>query len=361
MLEWSGAWGRYPAAAALFAFVAELAHPQPGYPRTLAIAIALYSYWALAGMAVPGRDAWTPARGGVCRRVRAARANGALRRAERLGGRPLAVRGLAGDDRVRGHARVRRRPPGGRRLDGFNRTSTWLDLLTDLRRELASSSQRVVDLATTFLNVGGLTLLILLILAAYLTAVAAAQAIGRVDRSLARLRAAPRPDRRGVPRGALLHALHPGGCSSSSRSSPTPSGAGGTSSGRPTTHRISRRSRPRPCGTCRSLRSWSGTSSVSRSHDRAVVVFEGAAPHARGAASDARPDGAVYARRDVAADAWLVAHGGLAGAIVEASLALALVGVLVARAAPRAASRSRRPTRQPRRRGAAGVGTTNPA
>lgn len=32
----------------------------------------------------------------------------------------------------------------------------------------------------------------------------------------------------------------------------------------------------------------------------------------------------------MAADAWLVAHGGLAGAIVEASLALALVGVLVA-------------------------------
>ena len=41
VLEWSGAWGRYPAAAALFAFVAlELAHPQPGYPRTLAIASA---------------------------------------------------------------------------------------------------------------------------------------------------------------------------------------------------------------------------------------------------------------------------------------------------------------------------------
>jgi hypothetical protein len=32
----------------------------------------------------------------------------------------------------------------------------------------------------------------------------------------------------------------------------------------------------------------------------------------------------------VAADAWLVAHGGLAGAIVEAAIALALVAVLVA-------------------------------
>ena len=60
VLEWTGRLGRYPAAAALFAFVAlELAHPSPGYPRTLGIAIALYSYWALAGMAVYGRDPWT--------------------------------------------------------------------------------------------------------------------------------------------------------------------------------------------------------------------------------------------------------------------------------------------------------------
>ncbi len=56
--EWR--YGRYPAALALFAFVAlELAHPRPSYPRTLGVAIALYSYWALAGMAVFGRDAWT--------------------------------------------------------------------------------------------------------------------------------------------------------------------------------------------------------------------------------------------------------------------------------------------------------------
>ena len=37
-------------------------NPRPAYPRTLAIATALYSYWALAGMAVYGREAWT--RGG---------------------------------------------------------------------------------------------------------------------------------------------------------------------------------------------------------------------------------------------------------------------------------------------------------
>jgi hypothetical protein len=92
--------------------------------------------------------------------------------------------GLAGDDRVRGTLAFVGVLLGSTAFDGFSRTSTWSDLLTDLRRELATSSQRVVDLATTFLNIGGLTLLIVVILAAYLAAVAAAQALGRVDRSL---------------------------------------------------------------------------------------------------------------------------------------------------------------------------------
>ncbi|MGH3077429.1 MAG: fenitrothion hydrolase [Gaiellaceae bacterium] len=185
VLEWSGAWGRYPAAAALFAFVAlELAHPQPDYPRTLAIAIALYSYWALAGMAVFGRDAWTRHGEGF------AVAFGLLARIAPFAARngSVVVRwpftGLAGDDRVRGTLAFVGVLLGSTAFDGFSRTSTWSDLLTDLRRELATSSQRVVDLATTFLNIGGLTLLIVVILAAYLAAVAAAQAIGRVDRSL---------------------------------------------------------------------------------------------------------------------------------------------------------------------------------
>ena len=156
VLEWSGAWGRYPAAAALFAFVSlELAHPQPGYPRTLAIAIALYSYWALAGMAVFGRDAGpgteraSPSRSGCSRGSRRSPRG-------RLGGRPLAVhRPRRRRPRSR-HARIRRRPARVDGFDGFNRTSTWSDLLTDLRGSLADSSQRVIDLATTFLNLGGL-------------------------------------------------------------------------------------------------------------------------------------------------------------------------------------------------------------
>ena len=73
---------------------------------------------------------------------------------------------------------------GSTSFDGFSRTSTWQDLLADLRAELAGSSQRTIDLATTFLNVGGLAFFVAAILATYLAAVAAAEKLGRVGRSL---------------------------------------------------------------------------------------------------------------------------------------------------------------------------------
>ena len=53
--------------------------------------VALYTYWALAGMAVYGRDAVDAVRRGLRGRVRAARADRAVRGARRRGRRPLAV------------------------------------------------------------------------------------------------------------------------------------------------------------------------------------------------------------------------------------------------------------------------------
>ena len=185
VLEWTGRMGRYPAAAALFAFVAlELAHPRPAYPRTLGIAIALYTYWALAGMAVYGRDPWTRYGEGF------AVAFGLLARIA-----PFAVRdgavvvrwpftGLGGADRIRGTLLFVAVLLGSTSFDGFSRSSTWQDLLGDLRAELAGSSQRTVDLATTFLNLGGLAVFVAAILATYLAAVAAAEKLGRIERSL---------------------------------------------------------------------------------------------------------------------------------------------------------------------------------
>ena len=185
VLEWTGRWGRYPAAAALFSFVAlELAHPRPAYPRTLGIAIALYTYWALAGMAVYGRDAWTRFGEGfaVAFALLARMAPFAVRDGSVVVRWPFT--GLAGDDRVRGTLVFVAVLLGSTSFDGFSRSSTWQDLLGQLRAELAGSSQRTVDLATTFLNLGGLAFFVAAILATYLAAVAGAEKLGRIDRSL---------------------------------------------------------------------------------------------------------------------------------------------------------------------------------
>ena len=185
VLTWSGAWGRYPAAAALFAFVTlELAHPRPAYPRTLAIAIALYSYWALAGMAVYGRDAWTRYGEGF------AVAFGLLARIAPFAacdGR-VVVRwpftGLAGDDRTRGALVFIAVLLGSTSFDGFSRTSSWQDLISNVQANLADSSQRTIDLATTVVNLGGLVFFVAAVLATYLAAVAAAEKLGGMRRSL---------------------------------------------------------------------------------------------------------------------------------------------------------------------------------
>jgi hypothetical protein len=185
VLEWTGKWGRYPAAGALFAFVAlELTNPRPDDPRTLGIAAALYSYYALAGMAVYGRDTWTRNGEGF------AVAFELLSRLAPLARRGEAVvvrwpfTGLAGDERRRGTLLVVAVMLGSTSFDGFSRSSTWVDLLADVRANLVDSSQRTVDLATTLLNLGGLVFFVLAVLATYLLAVAAAEVLGKVRRSL---------------------------------------------------------------------------------------------------------------------------------------------------------------------------------
>ena len=185
VLEWTGRMGRYPAAVALFSFVTlELAHPRPSYPRTLGIAVALYTYWALAGMAVYGRDAWTRYGEGF------AVAFGLLARIAPFAARDgrAVIRwpftGLAGDDRVPGTLLVVAVLLGSTSFDGFSRTATWQDLLAELRAELADSSQRTIDLATTLVSIGGLAFFVAAVLATYLAAVAAAEKLGGVRRSL---------------------------------------------------------------------------------------------------------------------------------------------------------------------------------
>ena len=178
-------YGRYPAAIALFAFVAlELAHPRPDYPRTLGVAIALYSYWALAGMAVFGRDAWT--KGGEGFAV-------AFSLLSRIA--PFAVRdgaivvrwpfvGLAGAERVPGTLIFVAVLLGSTSFDGFLRTTTWQNLIGDVRRNVADESQWVVDLATTFVSVVGLAVFVGVVVFTYLVAVSSARLLVHAPRSL---------------------------------------------------------------------------------------------------------------------------------------------------------------------------------
>ena len=185
VLQWSGRWGRYPAAAALFSFVAlELTNPRPAYPRTLAIAIALYSYWALAGMAVYGREAWS--RGGegfaVMFQLFSRIAPFAVRDSRVIVRWPFT--GLAGSDPVAGALLFVAVMIGSTSFDGFSRTAKWQNLISEIRADLADSSLRVIDLATTATNLAGLALFVTAVALTYLAAVRAAAALSGTRRSL---------------------------------------------------------------------------------------------------------------------------------------------------------------------------------
>jgi hypothetical protein len=185
LLEYPERLGRYPAAAALLAFVAlELAHPRPDDPRVLGIATALYTYWALAGMAVYGREAWTHGGEGF------AAAFGLLARGAPFadsGGR-LVVRwpltGLGGPERAIGTLAVVAVLLGSTSFDGFSRTSAWQDLLAEVRERLVGSASGRIDLTLGLVNFAGLLAFCALVALAYAAAVAVARRLVRAPRSL---------------------------------------------------------------------------------------------------------------------------------------------------------------------------------
>ena len=186
VLDYPERFGRYPAALALFAFVTlELAHPRPAYPRTLGVAIALYSYWALSGMAIFGRDTWTRSGEGF------AVAFSLLARIA-----PFAVRdgtivvrwpftGLAGAERTRGTLVVVAVMLGSTSFDGFSRTTQWQNVLADVRSSLVDEPLWLIDLATTFVSIGGLAFLVGAVVWTFLLAVEGARRLVRAPRPLA--------------------------------------------------------------------------------------------------------------------------------------------------------------------------------
>jgi hypothetical protein len=172
LFEYPERLGCYPAAVALLAFVAlELTHPRSADPRVLGVATALYTYWALAGMAVYGRDAWTRGGEGF------AAAFGLLARIAPFARRDdrIVVRwpftGLGGAEHEPGTLAVIAVLLGSTSFDGFSRTTTWQDVLADVRARYVDAPSWKLDLATTAVNLAGLLAFVLAVAAAYLLAV----------------------------------------------------------------------------------------------------------------------------------------------------------------------------------------------
>jgi hypothetical protein len=177
--------GRYPAALALFAFVTlELAHPRPAYPRTLGVAVALYSYWALGGMAVFGRETWTRSGEGfaVAFSLLARIAPFAVRDGATVVRWPLT--GLAGADPVRGTLVFVAVLLGSTSFDGFSRSSVWQNVLADVRTALADEPVWLIDVATTFANIGGLVVFVAAVVLTYRVAVEGARRLVGWPRAL---------------------------------------------------------------------------------------------------------------------------------------------------------------------------------
>lgn len=177
--------GRYPAAAALLAYVTlELAYQRPADPRVLGVAIALYTYWALGGMAVYGRETWT--RQGEAFAV----AFSLLARIAPFAKRDDAIvvrwplTGLAGAERMPGTLVFVAVLLGSTSFDGFSRTSAWQNLVGDLRADLVGESQRTVDLVLTLVNLAGLSMFVAAVVLTYSAAVIWAQRLAHAPRSL---------------------------------------------------------------------------------------------------------------------------------------------------------------------------------
>ncbi len=177
--------GRWPGAVAYFAFtVLELAYTDPANPRTLAVAIVVYSYWALFGMAAFGREAWTRHGEGF------AVAFAYLARLSPVAWRDGGVRvrwplaGLAGDERVPGSLAFVAVMLGSVGFDGFSRTSTWQNVLADVQSPYALDRPGLADLLTTLVDLGGLTATVLAVALAYRLACALARYGTRAPRDL---------------------------------------------------------------------------------------------------------------------------------------------------------------------------------
>jgi hypothetical protein len=185
--EWLGRW---PAAVLLFAFATlELAWPRSAEPRTLALAIVVYSWITWAGMLIYGRRAWLEngeafsVYFGLLSRI----SPFAVR--EEDGRRLVIVRpplsGLVSGDPRHGTVAFVAVMLGSVAFDGLSRATWWQDELFELESRYIVESTTKADLAHLGFNLLGLTAAVVAIGLMYAVAVLAAKAVGHTDVKLA--------------------------------------------------------------------------------------------------------------------------------------------------------------------------------
>jgi hypothetical protein len=173
--------GRWPAAALLFAFTAlELAYPYASSPRSLALAIAIYSWITWLGMITFGRVAWTEngeafaVYFGLLSRISAFYVRERDDREPEVMVR-LPLSGLAGREGRPGTVPFLAVMLGSVAFDGFSRTTWWQERLFSIDAELGLDRPRLADLAITALNIAGLLGAVALVALLFQIAVAGAR------------------------------------------------------------------------------------------------------------------------------------------------------------------------------------------
>jgi hypothetical protein len=178
--EYRERWGRWPAAFLLASFAAlELAYIEPANPRSLALAIYLYSAVTWLGMLAFGRRAWLE--NGEAFTVYF----GFLSRLS-----PFTLREEGGERRIVVRApllsvSIRDLRPGTVAFvavmlgtvafDGFSRTTWWIDRRYDVSTRVAGDSPHLSDLVTTVFNLVGLVVAIATVALVYTLAVRTAE------------------------------------------------------------------------------------------------------------------------------------------------------------------------------------------
>jgi hypothetical protein len=182
--------GRWPAAILLLAFATlELAYPRSAEPRTLALAIVVYSWITWAGMLVFGRRPWLE--NGEAFHVYFGLLSliAPFAVEEHEGRRRVVLRtplaGLTRRQEVPGTVAFVAVMLGSVAFDGLSRAGWWQDRRYDLEAEYIVDSPRMADLVATGFNLLGLLFAVAVIALMFLAAIRVARAVSGTRERLA--------------------------------------------------------------------------------------------------------------------------------------------------------------------------------